>query len=115
MPESVRIALIWPVRWRWPQPAGVDGLALPVLAGAPVMSSFDAPEPGESEDPGFLVLGGELHATVLTSVRREQLKLRAKLLVIPRQLITRCAAAQRPSTACAARTSVRTRPSARSR
>ncbi|MGD1055785.1 MAG: hypothetical protein ABR992_00070 [Solirubrobacteraceae bacterium] len=59
--------------------ANIGGLPVPVLEGAPLLSTLDALRAGESEDPGFLVLGGELDATVLTSVRREQRKLRAKL------------------------------------
>jgi len=60
--------------------ANIGGLPVPVVQGAPVLATVGSPGPGESEDPGFLVLGGDLDATVLTSVRREQRKLRAKLL-----------------------------------
>lgn len=60
--------------------ANTGGLPVPVLEGAPVLSTLGAPASDETEDPGFLVLGGELDAIVLTSVRREQRKLRARLL-----------------------------------
>lgn len=60
--------------------ANIGGLPVPVVEGAPVLSSVGEPAPLESEDPGFLVLGGDLDATALTSVRREQRQLRAKLL-----------------------------------
>ncbi len=60
--------------------ANIGGLPVPVVQGPPVLTTIAAPAPGESEDPGFLILGGDLDATVLTSVRREQRKLRAKLL-----------------------------------
>jgi hypothetical protein len=60
--------------------ANIGGLPVPVVQGAPIIATVGAPAPDESEDPGFLILGGELDATVLTSVRREQRKLRAKLL-----------------------------------
>ena len=60
--------------------ANIGGLPVPVLDGPPVLLRLDEPGPGESEDPGFLVLGGELDATALTSVRREQRTLRANLL-----------------------------------
>jgi hypothetical protein len=60
--------------------ANVGGLPVPVIAGSPVLSSLEALQPGESEDPGFLVLGGDLDATTLTCVRREQRKLRVQLL-----------------------------------
>jgi hypothetical protein len=60
--------------------ANIGGLPVPVVHGAPLLGTVGIPGPGESEDPGFLVLGGDLDATVLTSVRREQRKLRAKLL-----------------------------------
>jgi hypothetical protein len=60
--------------------ANIGGLPVPVVQGAPVLATVGTPAPDESEDPGFLVLGGDLDATVLTSVRREQRKLRAKLL-----------------------------------
>jgi hypothetical protein len=60
--------------------ANIGGLPVPVIAGAPVLSTIGEPGPEESEDPGFLVLGGDLDATALTSVRREQRKLRAKIL-----------------------------------
>ncbi len=60
--------------------ANIGGLPVPVVQGAPVLGTVGSPRAGESEDPGFLVLGGDLDAAVLTSVRREQRKLRAKLL-----------------------------------
>jgi hypothetical protein len=60
--------------------ANIGGLPVPVVQGAPVLATVSAPAADESEDPGFIVLGGDLDATVLTSVRREQRKLRAKLL-----------------------------------
>jgi hypothetical protein len=60
--------------------ANIGGLPVPVLHGAPVISTVGPPEPGETDDPGILALGGDLDATVLTSVRREQRKLRAMLL-----------------------------------
>ena len=60
--------------------ANIGGLPVPVAHGAPVLDTVGPPAPGESEDPGFLVLGGDLDARVLTSVRREQRKLRAKML-----------------------------------
>lgn len=59
--------------------ANIGGLPVPVVQGPPVVTTVGAPALGESEDPGFLILGGDLDATVLTSVRREQRKLRAKL------------------------------------
>jgi hypothetical protein len=60
--------------------ANIGGLPVPVLHGAPVVSTVGPPEPGETDDPGILVLGGDLDATALTSVRREQRKLRKMLL-----------------------------------
>jgi hypothetical protein len=57
--------------------ANVGGLPVPVLDGSPVLSSLGELGPNETEDPGFLVLGGDLDARTLTSVRREQRKLRA--------------------------------------
>jgi hypothetical protein len=60
--------------------ANIGGLPVPVVQGAPVLDTVGSPAPGESEDPGFLVLGGDLDAKVLTSVRREQRKLRAQML-----------------------------------
>jgi hypothetical protein len=60
--------------------ANVGGLPVPVLDGSPVLSSLGELGPGETEDPGFLVLGGDLDARVLTSVRREQRKWRARRL-----------------------------------
>jgi hypothetical protein len=60
--------------------ANIGGLPVPVVQGAPVLSTVTELALEESEDPGFLILGGDLDGTVLTSVRREQRKLRAKLL-----------------------------------
>jgi hypothetical protein len=60
--------------------ANIGGLPVPVLQGAPVISTVGPPEPGETDDPAILAIGGDLDATVLTSVRREQRKLRAVLL-----------------------------------
>jgi hypothetical protein len=60
--------------------ANVGGLPVPVLDGSPVLSSLGKLGPGETEDPGFLVLDGDLDARTLTSMRREQRKLRARRL-----------------------------------
>jgi hypothetical protein len=60
--------------------ANVGGLPVPVVQGSPVLSTVAELTPQQSEDPGFLILGGDLDATVLTSVRREQRRLRSKLL-----------------------------------
>jgi hypothetical protein len=60
--------------------ANIGGLPVPVVQGAPILSTVAELAPEESEDPGFLVLGGDLDGTVLTGVRREQRKLRATLL-----------------------------------
>ncbi len=59
--------------------ANIGGLPVPVLEAPAIMSSPGALEPGQTEDPAFLVIDGELDANTLTSVRREQRKLRATL------------------------------------
>lgn len=60
--------------------ANIGGLPVPVLEAPPVMSNLGDPGPGETEDPAFLVLDGEFDSTTLTIVRREQRKLRQRLL-----------------------------------
>jgi hypothetical protein len=56
--------------------ANVGGLPIPVEGISPVISTIDDLQDGETDDPGFLVLDGGLDAVALTSIRREQRKLR---------------------------------------
>jgi hypothetical protein len=59
--------------------ANVGGLPVPVLEAPPIVAKLGPPAPGETDDPAFLVLDGELDATALTTVRREQRRLRRKV------------------------------------
>lgn len=60
--------------------ANVGGLPMPIAPATPVLFTLPPVAAGQSEDPAFGVLGGELDGIALVSVRREQRRLRATRL-----------------------------------
>lgn len=59
--------------------ANVGGIPIPLEVGPDVVGRPGALRPGESDDPAFLAIDGNLDATALIATRREQRKLRATL------------------------------------
>jgi hypothetical protein len=60
--------------------ANIGGLPVPVVPESPLLWTLGPPQEGETEDPGMLALAGDLDGISLTTIRREQRKLRAKVL-----------------------------------
>jgi hypothetical protein len=60
--------------------ANIGGLPVPISSGLPLVLEAGELQPGQTDDPAFLAIDGDLDATALIAIRREQRKLRQQLL-----------------------------------